>query len=90
MGFGPIDEEVGQCLGLNSGAGLVEDRVGGQLNGPFGHSAGCIPAAHDLGKRGSTYDRDGVLLKIGLELLGSNVHIVAHLLVVWVVLLRGG
>ena len=28
LGFGPIDEEDGQCLGLNSGVGLVEDRVG--------------------------------------------------------------
>ena len=90
LGLGPVDEEVGQCLGIDGGAGLVVDRVRSQCNGPFFHSAGCIPAAYDLGERGSTYDRDGVLLKVGLERLGGEVHTIAHLLVVWVVLLRGG
>ena len=28
LGLGPVDEEVGQRLGLDGGAGLVEDRVG--------------------------------------------------------------
>ena len=87
LGLGPVDKEVGQCLGLDGGAGLVEDRVRSQRNGPLSHPAGCIPAAYDLGERGSTYDRDGMLLKVGLQLLGSKVYSIAHLLVVRVVLL---
>ena len=39
LGLGPVDEEVGQRLGLDGGARLVEDGVGSQLDGPFGHSA---------------------------------------------------
>ena len=56
-------------------------------SGCISHPARCIPAAHDLGKRGSANDRDGVLLKVGLELLGGELHAIAHLLIVWVVLL---
>ena len=74
-------------LGLDGGAGLVEDRVGRHCNGPFSHPAGCIPAAYDLGKRGGAHDRDGMLLEVGLQLLGGEVHPIAHLLVVRVVLL---
>jgi hypothetical protein len=29
LGLGPVDKEVGQRLGLDGGAGLVEDGVGG-------------------------------------------------------------
>ena len=99
-----LDPEKCICEWVESGAGgrywvsaqstrksaKVEDRVRSQRNGPFCHPAGCIPAAYDLGERGSTYDRDGVLLKVGLELLGGEVHAIAHLLIVWVILLRGG
>ena len=74
LGLGPVDEEVGQCLGLDGSARLVEDSIRSQRNGPLGHPARCIPTAHDLGKRGSANDRDGVLLKVGLELLGGKVH----------------
>lgn len=87
LGLGPVDEEVGQCLGLDGGAGLVEDCVRGQLDGPFRHPAGCVPAAYDLGQRLGAYDRDGMLLKVGLQFLGGEVHTVTHLLVVRVVLL---
>ena len=72
LGLVPVNEEVGQCLGLDGGAGLVVDCVRSQRNGPFRHSAGCILAAYDLGERGSTYDRDGVLLKIGLSFLAAK------------------
>ena len=68
LGLGPVDEEVGQCLGLDGSARLVEDRVGGQLDGPFRHPAGCVPAAYDLSQWGGAYDRDGMLLKVGLQL----------------------
>ena len=86
LGLGPVDEEVGQCLGLDGGARLVEDRVRSLRNGPLGHPVGCIPAAYDLGKRGSAYDRDGMFLKVGLEFLGGEVHTIAYFLIVWVVL----
>ena len=39
LGLGPVDEEIGQCLRLDGGAGLVVDGVGSQLYGPFGHTA---------------------------------------------------
>ena len=89
LGLGPVDEEIGQRLGLDGGAWLVEDGVGGQLDGPFGHPARCISAAYDFGKQGRADNHDGVLLKVWLELLGGKVHAVAHLLVVGVVLLGG-
>ena len=85
LGLGPVDEEVGQCLGLDGGAGLVEHCVRGQLDGPFCHPTGCIPATYDLGQRGGAYDRDGMLLEVGLQLLSGEVHAIAHLLVVRVV-----
>ena len=87
LGLGPVNKEVGQCVGLDGGAWLVKDGVWGQLDGPSGHPARRISVAYDLGKWVSTDNRDGVLLKIGLQLLGGKVHAVTHLLVVGVVLL---
>jgi hypothetical protein len=72
LGLGPIDKEVGQCLGLDGGVGLVEDGVGSQLDSPLGHPARGISVAHDLGKGGDTYDRDGVLLEVLLQLLAAK------------------
>ena len=86
LGLGRVDEEVSQCLGLDGGAGLIVDCVRSQRNGPFHHSAGCIPGAYDLGEWGSAYDRDGMFLKVGLEFLGGEVHTIAHFLIVRVVL----
>ena len=72
LGLGPVDKEVGQCLGLDGGAWLVEDGVGGQLDGPFGHPDRCISVANDLGKWGSADNRDWVLLKVWLQFLGGK------------------
>src|SRR3989337_2600465 len=63
LGLDLVDEEVSQCLGLDGGARLIEDDVGGQLDGPLGHPARCVSAAYDLRKRGGADNRDGVLLK---------------------------
>ena len=89
LGLGPVNEEVSQCLGLDGGAGLVEDCVRGQLDGPFRHPTGCIPSAYDLGKWSRADHRDWMFLKVRLQFLGGKVQAVAHLLVVGVVLLGG-
>ena len=87
LGLGQSTRKSASAWDLMAVRGLVEDGVGGQLEGPFGHLTGCIFVAYDLGKWGSVDNRDWVLLKVWLQLLGGKVHAVAHLLVVKVVLL---
>ena len=89
LGLGPVDEEVGQCLRLDGGAGLVVDGVGGQVDGPFGHSARSISASDDLGQWSCVDHSDWMLLELRLQFLGGKMHAVAHLLVMGVVLLGG-
>ena len=74
LGLVPVDEEVGQCLRLDGGAGLVVDGVGSQIDGPFGHSTTGISASDDLGKWGCANHSDWMLLKLRLQLLGGKVH----------------
>ena len=72
LGLGLVDEEVGQCLRLDGGAGLVVDGVGSQLNGPFGHSARSISASDDLGQRGCADHSDWMLLEVRLQFFAAK------------------
>ena len=72
LGLDPVDKEVGQCLRLDGGAGMIVDGVGSQIDGPFGHSARSISASDDLGKWGCADHSDWMLLEVRFNFLAAK------------------